>query len=555
MRPAAACAASAILAGVGVLTLNSLVCRRATVNSLVCVAETCDNPPMRWTTPLFICLLLAACGGGEDTQPQADTNAIEPEEAPGFDLVPGTPGVGDLLPQPMEVIWQPWFGDYDAMAERRIVRAVVPFGGFQFFYDGGMPRGAVYEQLQRFEAHINEQLGRENVRVYVVVIPLSRDQLIPALIGGNADIVAADLTVTSLRDHTIDFSRPVLKDVREVIVTGPSAPLVETLDDLAGTEIYVRASSSYFEHLQALSEDFLRRGLEPPEIRLADELLEAEDILDMLDAGVAGITVLDDHKASYWAGVFPNISVREDLVINENGEIAWAVRKESPELLAAINGFMRKFGRGTLVGNDTYNRYLADASRARCSGSARSTAEAAELAGYFRDSAREHGFDWLMLVAQGLQESGLRHNRRSSAGARGIMQIKPSTAADKNVGIADITGVQENIRAAAKYMRFLGDRYFSSESMSELNRWLFSLAAYNAGPAKINRYRQEARSQGYDPDTWFNNVEIIAARRIGRETVSYVSNIFKYYTAYKLVAERNQVFEERFGTLLTACAE
>ena len=503
---------------------------------------------MRWILPLLLILALAACGG--DDSPQVD--GTEPVD---IELVPESPDVGDLLPQPMEAIWQPWFGDYPDMVERRIVRVVVPYGGFQFYYEAGMPRGAVYELLQRFEAHINQQLGRKNVRVYVVVIPQSRDKLIPALVDGRADIVAADLTVTDLRNRAIDFSRPVRKDVSEIVVAGPNAPAIDSLDDLAGREVLVRASSSYFEHLQLLAEDFLTRGLEPPEIRLADELLEAEDILDMLDAGVADITVMDDYKAEYWASVFPNITPRNDLVVNAGGEIAWAVRKDSPELLAAINGFMRRYGRGTLVGNDTFNRHLADASRARCSASSNNTPEALELAGYFQQYAEQYGFDWLMLVAQGLQESGLRHDRRSHKGAFGIMQVKPSTAADKNVGIDDITHVRDNIHASAKYMRFLSDRYFSDDSVDDLNQWLFSLAAYNAGPAKILRYRREARSQGYNPDVWFNNVEIVAARRIGRETVTYVSNVFKYYTSYKLVAGRGEVFQERFGSVLTACSE
>jgi membrane-bound lytic murein transglycosylase MltF len=133
------------------------------------------------------------------------------------------------------------------------------------------------------------------------------------------------------------------------------------------------------------------------------------------------------------------------------------------------------------------------------------------------------------------------------------MQIKPSTAADKNVGINDISTIDSNVHAGAKYMRFLADRYFSSDEIDDLNRWILSLAAYNAGPAKIARYRREAAENGYDPNRWFDNVEIIAARRIGRETVTYVSNVFKYYVGYQLMAERTALVDKRHGDALEDC--
>ena len=199
---------------------------------------------------------------------------------------------------------------------------------------------------------------------------------------------------------------------------------------------------------------------------------------------------------------------------------------------------MQRYGKGTLIGNDTYNRYLANAARVRCAQRREPSERILELAALFRKYGEQYDFDWLKLAAQGYQESGLRQNRRSPAGAVGVMQIKPSTAADRNVGISDVTQVENNIHAAAKYLRFLADRYFSDDEINELNQWLLALGAYNAGPAKINRYRREAEANGYDPNRWFDHVEIIAAKRIGRETVTYVSNVFKYYVAYQLTQER-----------------
>ena len=294
-------------------------------------------------------------------------------------------------------------------------------------------------------------------------------------------------------------------------------------------------------------------GLESPQIEPTDELLEAEDLLEVVNAGMIGMTVLDDYKARFWAGVFPEITVREDLVINEGGTIAWATRKDTPELSKVINQFLRKFGKGSMIGNDTFNRYLKDAARVRCAHSGNNTGKIEALADVFQTYGERFDFDWLMLAAQGFQESGLRQDRRSPAGAVGVMQIKPSTAADRNVGIDDISTVDNNIHAGAKYMRFLADRYFGDEGIDDLNQWLLTLAAYNAGPAKVARLRREATENGYDRNIWFNNVEIIAARRIGRETVTYVSNIFKYYVGYQVISERRDIRSQRHGEILTEC--
>ncbi len=120
--------------------------------------------------------------------------------------------------------------------------------------------------------------------------------------------------------------------------------------------------------------------------------------------------------------------------------------------------------------------------------------------------------DPLMLVAQAYQESGLDHSKVSPVGAVGIMQIKPSTAADKNVGFDDISSVTDNVHAGATYMRFLMDRYFAGEEMDDLHQWLFALAAYNAGPARIQRLRRQAAAEGHNPNLWLENVELLAAR-------------------------------------------
>ena len=523
------------------------------------------NKTHRFRTLALLCVLFitTACGDNDRESAEVPAPANEQRVAAGPEKGGQTEeaneqstssSMSDFLPMEFSVLWKPWSGDFEGMVERRVIRAVVPYGGYQFFYDEGKPRGAIYELLQRFESFINKELERRHIRVYVVVIPVGRNELFSALEEGHADLVAGDLTITDERAAQFSFSRPLLRDIDEVIVTGPAAPDLAGMDSLAGQEIFVRESSSYFEHLQGVVADFTARGLTPPVIKSVDELLEAEDILELVDTGIIGIAVLDDYKADFWAELFPNITVRHDLVINEGGSLGWAMRKDSPELAAILDRFLRKYGRGTLVGNVIFDRYLADAERIRCVNAGQKLDDLEEVAEVFRQYGEQFDFDWLMLAAQGFQESGLRQDRRSPAGAVGIMQIKPSTAADPNIGVNDVSTIDNNVRAGAKYLRFIADRYFDDDGINPLNQWLLSLAAYNAGPARAARLRREASDNGYDPNRWFDNVEIIAARRIGRETVTYVANIFKYFVGYQIAAERLNLRTEQYGSVLTGCS-
>src|SRR6185295_18909614 len=159
-------------------------------------------------------------------------------------------------------------------------------------------------------------------------------------------------------------------------------------------------------------------------------------------------------------------------------------------------------------------------------------------ADFIRQYSAQYNLDYLLMAAQGYQESGLDQSRKSAVGAIGVMQVMPATGADMKVG--DITQIEPNVHAGVKYVRFMMDRYYSDEPMDRLNKGLFTFASYNAGPGRIRGLRERAKKRGLDPNKWFNNVELLAAESIGRETVQYVSNIYKYYLAYTLLVEQQQ---------------
>jgi len=232
--------------------------------------------------------------------------------------------------------------------------------------------------------------------------------------------------------------------------------------------------------------------------------------------------------------------VREDISLREGGQLGYAIRKDSPLLKSALNEFLKTHRQGTLKGNILINRYLRDFDWTKNVLQKDDYERFLEVVGIFEAYGDQYGFDYLMVTAQGYQESRLEQSARSKAGAVGIMQLLPSTAADPNVAIPDIYDVPDNIHAGVKYLDFIRNRYFKDPGIDDANRTFFALAAYNAGPARVAELRAKAEKQGYDPNRWFDNVEIIAAREIGSETVQYVANIVKYYTVYRLSTIRAQ---------------
>jgi len=427
-----------------------------------------------------------------------------------------------------------WSGDFDGMQERRVIRVLVTYNKMLYFVDQGQHRGVNIDFFAAFAKHLSEKYKRGVLKTEFLFLPVERDQLLPALADGRGDIAAANLTITWERKELVDFSAPLLTGVTEIIITAPGVKGINSLEDLAGKEIHLRKSSSYYQHILKLNEKFINKGLQPVTVITVNEFLEDSDLLEMVNADLIPIVAVDDHKAQFWGEIFENISLHPEIAIHSGGEIGWAIRKDSPKLAAEINDFLKTAKKGTLLGNIVYKRYLKNNKWARNALDKESQIRYQEVSDMFKKYSDIYDFDFLMTTALAYQESQLDHNKKSHVGAVGIMQLLPSTAADKNVGIPDLEILENNIHAGHKYLRFVQDRYFSSPEISTLDKYLLSFAAYNAGPAKINKLRKEAASRGLDPNVWFHNVEVVVADRIGRETVQYVANIYKYFISYKL---------------------
>ena len=393
-----------------------------------------------------------------------------------------------------------------------------------------------YEALKSFEQDLNTRLKTGNLRVHVVMVPMSRDQLAPALAVGKVDMVAAMLTVTPEREKLVAFSNPTRTGVNQVVVTGPNAPTIVTLDDLSGQEVFVRQGSVYEESIIELNKQLQARGKPLVVVAPAPDVLEDDDVLEMVNAGLAPITVVDDYLAEFWSRVFTNLTVHSDVTLRTNGVLAVAMRKDNPKLLAEVNRWIARHGKGDGFRNVLERRYLDSAQFAKNALSPSEQKKLQVVQDIFKKYGKQYNVDYLLMAAQGYQESTLDQSVKSPVGAIGVMQVMPRTGKELNVG--DIAEIDANIHAGVKYMRFMIDRYYADEPMDDLNKALMTFASYNAGPGRIRQLRKEAKDRGLDPNVWFGNVERVASERIGRETVTYVSNIFKYYITYRLAADQ-----------------
>jgi membrane-bound lytic murein transglycosylase MltF len=432
-------------------------------------------------------------------------------------------------------IYKQWTGDLDGMVNRRAIRALVPYNKMTYFIDHGTQRGIAYDSMMEFEKILNEKFKLGKLRLHIIFIPVSRDELFQGLVDGKGDISFGNLTVTDERLKVVDFTEPLAVGVNEIVVTGPGAPKISTVDDLSGQTIFVRKSSSYYESLVKLNAQLKAKGKKEVVLKLAPEQLENEDLIEMANAGLVKILVVDKHIANFWKQIFPNVTVHENVVLRTGGALAWAIRKNSPQLKAELNAFVKTHAKGTLFGNMKIQKYLKSLKYVKNSTSEAELKKYENIREFFKKYGDQYSVDWLLMAAQGYQESRLDQTVKSPVGAIGVMQLMPATGKDMKTG--DISQVEPNIHAGVKYMRFMIDQFYKNEPMTELDKMLFTFASYNAGPGRMNTMRKETQKRGLNPNVWFGNVERIVSEKIGQETVSYVSNIYKYYIAYKLTAE------------------
>ncbi len=430
-------------------------------------------------------------------------------------------------------------GDLDGMKKRHQIRVLVVPSRSGFFYDKAHPEGIFFEAFDEFQRFVNQKLKTGTLKVNVTYIPVRPEQLEHALLEGVGDVIGYPAIVTPEREKIVLFTSPIYSHVKQVIVSGPKSPPIAGLEDLSGKEIYVNPLTVYYDNLQHLSASFQKVGKPPILIESADPNLTDEDLLEMVNSGLLPATVTISIRADFWSKVFSHLTVHSNAVLKEDGQLAWAARTDSPNLKKLLDEFIEGREFGTSFGSTLAHRYLQNTKWVKDSTSTEEMKKFQAYVRFFQKYAAEYNFDYLMLVAQGYQESLLDQSRRNPSGAVGIMQVIPKYAAAPPISIPNVNDAENNIRAGAKMLRDIADTYFNDPKLDSLNKTLMVFASYNAGPTRIARLRKQAARESLDPDKWFGNVELVVADEVGQETVQYVDNIYKYYVAYKLTLEQS----------------
>ncbi len=438
---------------------------------------------------------------------------------------------------PTDVALKPWKGDFDGMVELRRVRVLAPYSRTFYFNELGRERGYAADLVRLVETYLNAKLAKQlgNRPLTFLLIPTTRDKLISGVADGIGDI-AVNLGVSEERKKIVDFMvAPDAPPLAEVVLTGPTSPVINSVDDLSGKTVHTRPSSTYHESLVALNERFKKAGKPLVNVVAVPDALEDEDMMEMLNLGLFEVIVVDDLVANMWAKVLPKVKVNAAVTLRTGAQVGWAVRKGSPLLQKAVmDAYVNAVQKTPKNLNDRIARYSGRVRQLQNPTRSADYKRFQDTLALFRKYATRYKFDPLMLSAQGYQESQLNQAARSPVGAIGLMQVMPATG--KELAVGDITVADSNVHAGTKYMDQLVSRELAGANLDEVNRTLFAFAAYNCGPGNMAKLRKAAEARGLDPNVWFNNVEIVTAEKIGIETTMYVRNIYKYYVAYKLMA-------------------
>jgi membrane-bound lytic murein transglycosylase MltF len=428
----------------------------------------------------------------------------------------------------------------ETVIEKRYLRVLTSRNAFDFFIHDGQRGGYQYEMVRAFTNFMNERHApdRKELAIEFELIPVDDDQLIPLLLAGAGDLIAARLTITAERAALVRFSEPYRR-VDELVVTHDGTPALDSIEALSGRTVAIRKSSSYSESLSKLDRQLTDSGLDSINLVYVDEQLATERILDLVAARRFDYTVADSIVAEMAAQINSQLHIAPGIALRRDGQLAWATLPSASLLADEANLFLRRYKQGTLLGNIAVRKFFEAESKLAERFARNPDTNLSDYDDLFREHAATFDLDWRLAASMAYQESRFDPTARNRWGAIGLLQIKSKTAREPYIGIPDIEGVEnvsENVRAGLKYLNWIKARYFDSQpEMLEPDRMRMALAAYNAGPRHVIRARSLALQLGLDPNQWFRHVELAMLDMRKTEPVKYVSDINQRYLAYLIL--------------------
>ena len=421
------------------------------------------------------------------------------------------------------------------MIGRGEIRLAVPYDRTIYVNDKGTPRGLAVEVSKGLSRWINTKYSTQlkGKSISIKLVPTIAPDLLNSLSSGRADIAIGDIGLYEPIPNSHKFiANHAHRVQQEILVTGPSSPPLQKIADLSGQTVYGSRNTNFQKTLSELNKELKRDGKSP--VNLASPLgdLDDEDLLEMLNSGLISYVIVGDWKFKLWQSIYKNLTMHEDLSVQDSGWVGWVVRSTNPDLNDDLKGFYE---------SDDFEKSLTAFRQADYKQHLKGLKDPIDknlwirfesMRPLFNRFGAQYKLNPLVIASLGFQETLLNQSAVSAVGAIGVMQLMPSTGV--SLGVGDIHLLEPNIHAGADYMNQLINKYFQDVEFEGINRSLFAVASYNIGPNNVAKARDRAKELGFDPNRWFGNVEFIATEHMGYEPMIYVRNVYKYYISYSL---------------------
>ncbi|MBJ9977296.1 transglycosylase SLT domain-containing protein [Pseudomonas sp. S75] len=392
----------------------------------------------------------------------------------------------------------------------------------------GEPVGVEYYRLRALEHALNARMDPQQ-RITLEIVPRAKEQLIGALLRGEGDLVAPGELVDAAQLRDVAASAPVLDQVTLQLVGRQGDRTFTRPDQLSGRTVALTSASAAGPVIEQINQQLALRKRAPIKIEWVDPTLAVEDVLEMVQAGIYPLTVVERPIAQRWARVMPKLRVNGRVALGRPQAVRWYARKDAVELMLGVDRFLASY-RAPDNQDAAFERIYRRQYRVQNPLARQDRQRLASVRGVLQKHAAEQQIDWLNLAALAFKESTLDPGARGMGGAHGLMQVTPSAA--QRVGVSDTATVDGNVQASARYLALIRRKFFSSPQLNERERMAFVLAAYNLGPERVQAMRAQARRRGLNGNQWFFQTERIAMEEAGMGTVTFVNSVNKYFLAF-----------------------
>ena len=390
----------------------------------------------------------------------------------------------------------------------------------------GQAIGSELQRLRAFEQFLNRDSRR---KLSLKLIPKAKEQLLPALLRGEGDLVVPGELLEPTSAQPVSASRALERNVPIVLVSAKGSRRYLRVQQLAGHRLTLAQGSAAAQAVAGVNQQLAERHLAPRSVDWADPSLAAEDVLEMVQAGIYPLTAVELPLAERWAKVLPKLRIDRHLQLDNQRDTHWYMSRQAPMLAATLEQFLPGYSRSADQ-DVAFVRVNRRAYRVHNPLGRSDRQKLEKLRPTLQLYGSQNNFDWLSLAALAYKESSFNPPARSGSGPNGLMQITPAAA--RSVGVSNSQTLAGNVQAAAKYMAMIRKRFFSSPQIAESERLAFVLAAYNMGPERVQGMRTEAKRRGLNPNQWFFQVERVALEQAGMGVVNYVGSVNKYQLAF-----------------------